>query len=66
MVKAITDTVAEEKKFLEEAVKILKSLEYQIFGITKKRIFKMMAKKGYKRGYKGVWILSDDIIPDEQ
>ena len=25
----------------------------------------MMAGKGYKRGYNGVWILGDDLIPDD-
>ena len=60
-----TDTAIEEKKFLEEAVKILTSLGCPIFGLTKKRVFKMMAGKGYKRGYNGVWIMGDDLIPDE-
>ena len=65
MVKTVTDTAIEEEKFRNEAVKILKSLGCPIFGLTKKRIFKMMAKKGYKRGYNGVWIMDGDLIPDE-
>ena len=60
------NTVVEEKEFLKEAVKILKSSGCPIFGLNKKRIFKMMAEKGYKQGYKGVWISPGDIIPDEQ
>lgn len=66
MVKTITDTVIEEKKFTKEALKILKSLGHFTFGLNKKRIEEMMAREGYKRGYKGVWISPGDIIPDEQ
>ena len=65
MIKTITDTVVEEKKFTEEALKILKSLGHFTFGHTQERLESMMNKEGYTKGYDGTWIMPDDIKLDE-
>jgi len=70
VIKTVTYTAIEEKKFLKEAIKILTELGYSLGTSTlcrsKKEIEEMMAREGYKRGYNGVWITPGDIIPDEQ
>ena len=65
MVKTVTDTAIEEKKFLEEAVKILKSLGYSVVGCAEEKIETIIKELGYKKGYKGTWIMPGDFIPDE-
>ena len=54
------------EKFLSGIINFFVSLSCPTWGCTQEDLDEMMIKKGYRRGYGGVWIMPDDIILDEE
>ena len=52
--------------FADGAIRILTSLGCSTFGCTQEELNRMMAERGYKKGYRGHWIEPEDIIIDEE